>query len=61
MVKISGQADLIFSKIKKNFYLVFILSAAVVTRIYSLALNGIGYTIDSQNYIKQAKLLLEGH
>ncbi|MGA9291805.1 MAG: glycosyltransferase family 39 protein [Ignavibacteriaceae bacterium] len=30
-------------------------------RIYSVALNGTGYTIDSQNYIKQAELLLEGH
>ena len=61
MVKISSQTNLIISGIKKNFYLVFILTAALIMRIYSLALNGIGYTIDSQNYIKQAKLLLEGH
>lgn len=61
MVKISAQANLVFSKIKDNFYLVFILSAALFMRIYSVAVNGIGYTIDSQNYIKQAYLLLEGH
>ncbi len=61
MIRISGQANLIFSKIKGNFYLVFILSAALLMRIYSVAVNGMCYTIDSQNYIKQAKLLLEGH
>jgi hypothetical protein len=61
VVKISAQTNLIISGIKKNFYLVFILSAALLTRLYSLALNGIGFTIDSQNYIKQAELLLEGH
>ena len=58
---ITAKANLIYSKIKENFYLVFILAAALFFRIYSVAVNGIGYTIDSQNYIKQAKLLLEGH
>ena len=61
MGSFSTKLDLIYVKIKGNIFLVLILFAALFLRIYSVAVNGIGYTIDSQNYIKQAKLLLDGH
>jgi Dolichyl-phosphate-mannose-protein mannosyltransferase len=51
---------LVYSRIKSNLYLTLIILAALYFRIYSVAVNGIGYTIDSKNYIKQAKLLLDG-
>ena len=51
----------LISKVKENIYLIFSLIIALFLRIYSLSINGIGYTIDSKNYIKQASLLLEGH
>ena len=60
MSVISSKANLFYSKVKGNYYLTFILAAALFLRIYSVAVNGIGYTIDSQNYIKQAKLLIDG-
>lgn len=60
MIRDSPKANLIYSKIKKNIYLIFILLLALSCRIYSVAVNGIGYTIDSHNYIKQAGLLLKG-
>ena len=56
----SRTGNFIYSKLKENPYIIFILSAALFIRIYSVATNGIGYTIDSQNYIKQAGMLLEG-
>ena len=60
MSSITSKTNLLYLKIKGNYYLVFILSVALVYRIYSVAVNGVGYTIDTQNYIKQAKLLLDG-
>jgi hypothetical protein len=58
--RIASKISLIYSKIRGNYYLFFVLAAALFFRIYSVAVNGIGYTVDSQNYINQAKLLLEG-
>ncbi len=59
-MNISKTGNFIYSKLKENPYLIFILFAALFIRVYSVAINGIGYTIDSQNYIKQAGMLLEG-
>jgi hypothetical protein len=59
-VNISKAANFFYLKLKENPYLVFILCAALFIRIHSVAVNGIGYTIDSRNYIKQAEMLLEG-
>ena len=59
-MNISKTGNFIYSKLKENPYLIFVLFAALFIRIYSAAINGIGYTIDSQNYIKQAGMLLEG-
>jgi hypothetical protein len=53
-------ADSIRAKIASNFSLIILLFFALAIRIYSVAINGIGETVDTYNYIKQANLLING-